>query len=202
VAEGESDRALAERLKANDAAAWGEASNRYGERLVGAGLKLLKDPREAVIKAHEAIARAWEIRERIDVEAPILAWLLTIQRNLILHYLRARAIRDRVDQPPLGLSEESEEDPGRSVARVEAEKAGDPEQTTSRGEEREIVQERMAALRPEQREAVMAQLEGLTLQDIADEMGVNRERVKTLLRTGLKALRNPCRTPTIRTCRP
>jgi RNA polymerase sigma-70 factor (ECF subfamily) len=146
------------------------------------------DPSDVVqktlLKTHENFA---QFRGRTDSE--LVAWLRRILTNVLTDELRraAAAARDVALEQSIGPALEQ------SSARLEAWLAGNgasPSEQAVRHEELLRLAEALAQLPEDQRTAVeLQQLEGLSVEAIAREMGRSKSAVGGLLRRGMRRLR-------------
>src|SRR5215213_7773848 len=116
----ESDRALATRARAGDAAAFGALLGRHRARLLRACTRSLHDPVAAADVAQDASLVAWlQIRQLRD-PGRFGAWLDGIGRMLCLRALRERAAgrEQPAAEPPEGVADDHD-DPARRVLAAE-----------------------------------------------------------------------------------
>lgn len=132
--------------------------------------RMLKDEALGKDMAQEAFVRLWERREEVKDIATVKAYLYKTVRNLCLNYLRDGQFREEL----LGeLPDRSDEEFAETVI------------------EEESVNALYAAIDrlPEQSERVMRlTLKGLGLQEIAEELAVSVNTVKTLKYNAIAAL--------------
>lgn len=132
--------------------------------------RMLKDEALGKDMAQEAFVRLWERREEVKDIAAVKAYLYKTVRNLCLNYLRDGQFREEL----LGeLPDRSDEEFAETVI------------------EEESVNALYAAIDrlPEQSERVMRlTLKGLGLQEIAEELAVSVNTVKTLKYNAIAAL--------------
>ena len=86
----ESDRRLAERLKARDQLAMGEIYDKYGRIAFALILRVVKDTGVAEDLTQETFLRVWNRVQGFDHERGALGpWILTVARNRAIDYLRS-----------------------------------------------------------------------------------------------------------------
>lgn len=86
-----SDEALVAGMAAGDEGATIAFVHRYQRRVYGLALSMLGDPGSAEDVAQEALVRAWRHAAVFDPRrAPVVAWVLTITRNLAIDAMRLR----------------------------------------------------------------------------------------------------------------
>lgn len=112
-------------------------------------------------------------------QASFKTWLYKIAHNQIVDYYRAQGrYREWQQEQPL-------DEPVLDIAEYD-----EPDNYQSRSELAQRVKECIAALPPPQRDAFLLKEEGgLSLEQIADTTGVDRETVKSRLRYAVKKLR-------------
>ncbi len=141
---------------------------------------LLRQVRQQAL-AEELFQDIWQrviaARDRYRPEARFGAWLYAIAHNRLNDHWRGK--RHRPDPP---------EDAELRLANAEA--PDDPERSLSEFEQRRRLQRALEELPPEQREVLLLRLEqSLSLEEIADIVGVGRETVKSRLRYAMDKLR-------------
>ena len=140
---------------------------------------------EALLKAHQARGQF-----RWQSEAELAAWLRKILANTLANAVRdlARAKRDVALERSLeaGLTDSS----SRLEAWLAAEQSS-PSQQAERNEDLLRLAEALAELPAPQREALLLRhCQGWALADIAAHLGRSRASVASLLRRGLRQLRD------------
>src|SRR5689334_6217623 len=121
---------------------------------------------------HETFRRAFEprAREGYDGIRPYGAYVTTIARNLVLRSFRAREVLF-----PL------EADAGPSGPMLAAVDVGPtPEREVHEHQVRELVERFLATLSPDERQLIELRfVEGLSQRDVAEALGLGRQRVRT-----------------------
>jgi RNA polymerase sigma-70 factor (ECF subfamily) len=119
-------------------------------------------------------------RERYRVEAKFTTWLYTLAHNRVIdHYRRHRGLQT--------VSIDDEDDP----PELPAPPTTQPEHLAQLRQRVERALSLVAALPPAQREALLLHLDGgLSLDEIAEVTGSNREAIKSRLRYAVDKLRN------------
>lgn len=85
------DNRLIHRLKENDAAAFDELFELYGQKLCGFALKYLRSESEAEELVQEVFVRIWENRKSLKSEYSFKSYLFTIALNQIRKFFNKRA---------------------------------------------------------------------------------------------------------------
>jgi RNA polymerase sigma-70 factor (ECF subfamily) len=83
---------LIHRLKADDASAFDELFELYGQKLYGFALKYLKSESEAEEMVQEVFVRLWEKRRSLKSDYSFKSYLYTIALNQIRKYFNRRAV--------------------------------------------------------------------------------------------------------------
>ncbi|MGV8092575.1 MAG: RNA polymerase sigma factor [Mangrovibacterium sp.] len=83
---------LVHRLKTDDAAAFDELFQLYGQKLYGFALKYLKSESEAEEMVQEVFVRIWENRRSLKSEYSFKSYLFTIALNQIRKFFNRRAV--------------------------------------------------------------------------------------------------------------
>jgi RNA polymerase sigma-70 factor, ECF subfamily len=171
------DARVMARIRAGDDAALAVLYDRYATLAMGMALKIVRDQNEAEDVVHDAFVA---VVERVDQFRPergsLIAWLVTMVRNLALDRARRRVRRAQI------TDDELRHEP--------AERAPDPEQISWLEREREAVRSAMSKLSPSQRETLeIAFFEGLSYPEIAARENVALGTVKSRAARALGALR-------------
>ena len=175
-----SDAELARQALAGSQAAYSALVERYASPAVNIAARLVNDRAIAEELAQEAFVRAFSRLATYDQERRFSSWFFQILRNLAVDHLRRR----RIDTVSLdGL--------------VSAGYAGPPDEAPSASPDDEAerralasaLAEAIAGLRYEFREVVVLKYqEGLSVDEIADILGLPEGTVKTHLHRARKEL--------------
>ena len=157
---------------ADNSDAFGELVRRHQDFVYGAALRVLRNPTLAEDVAQEAFVRAYKALPEFRQESQVRSWLYRIATNLALNAV-TRKKEYAHDDVPIVKTEPS------------AEKAA----------ERALLQEKlgeaMKALPDNLREPlIMREIRGLSYQEIADEMSLPLNTVRTRILRGRRALRD------------
>lgn len=86
------EKNLVHRLKADDASAFDEFFELYGQKLYGFALKYLKSESEAEEMVQEVFVRLWEKRRSLKSDYSFKSYLYTIALNQIRKFFNKRAV--------------------------------------------------------------------------------------------------------------
>lgn len=168
------DPILLARIAGGDCAAFAEFYDRHSARVYGLVIKLLKNAREADDVLQETFWQVWNRAPQFDARrGSPLAWVMLIARSRCLDQLR-RITRQRAtpvdfDEPSITL--DLADDLHRDEVAVRARQA-------------------IAGLPEEQRIAIqLAFYNGLTHQEIAEQLDAALGTIKTRIRLGMQKLR-------------
>jgi len=170
-------RAAVLAVRAGDRDAFGRLVARYGRRLFGLTLMMVRVPAAAEDVTQETFVRAFTHLDAYDEKRPFFPWLATIAVRLSQNWLtRHGRLRDR---------EGTELDESTSV-----ESSPDPLETYILDESARRLWQSVSALPSGERTAVILYYrEEMTVSDIARALGVASGTVKTLLFRARRRLR-------------
>lgn len=168
-----SDRALVERWRAGDRAAFEAVVDRYERRVYAACRSLLRDREEAADVAQEAFLQAFLSVDALRDPARLAGWLcgiaLTLSRGRLRRTLRRQRLWERRPEPPPRSAEEVAFD--------------DP----------------LRGLSEEQRAALGLRFHAeLGLKEVADALGLSVPAAKRLIYRALSTLRDAPRQGNLR----
>lgn len=156
-----------------DLEAFGELIRRHQDFVYGAAMRIVRNPVLAQDVAQDAFVRAYKALPEFRGQAAVRSWLYRIATNLALN-----AVQRRKEYPADTL----------------------PESPTEDGPEREAMRHQMAAHLQSAIEELPADLKGplvmreygcLSYQEIADELGLPLNTVRTRILRARRALRGP-----------
>ena len=172
-----SDAELLTQIAAGDVRAVGELYDRYGSTLFPIALRIVRDRTEAEDVLHDAFVA---VNERAAQYAPdrgsVIAWLVTLVRNLSIDRTRRRERRGSLARDV--------------IAHEPPASARDPERLTSEASERHKIRRALATLPEAQRQTLeVAFFEGLSYPEIAARENVPLGTIKSRAARALAALR-------------
>lgn len=178
MSEGIADTELLKRIAGGDVRAVGELYDRYSPTLFPIALRIVRDRSEAEDVLHDAFVA---VNERAGQYTPergtVIAWLVTLVRNLSIDRTRRRERRGALAREVLP------HEPPASVR--------DPERLTSDASEREKIRRALAVLPEAQRQTLeVAFFEGLSYPEIAARENVPLGTIKSRAARALAALRD------------
>jgi RNA polymerase sigma-70 factor, ECF subfamily len=175
-AEAEQDRALIERAKTGDRAAFRELVERHQRRAFAIAVALVRDDNDAREVVQEAFLRVYRGLDAFHGGSSFFTWLYRIVTNLSIDLMRKPARR------------EAELDEGRRIedeadlpllARIDG---ADPVDVVRRNEIAERIQAALDALPPYHRGVIlMREIEGLSYEEMAQAMGVSKGTIMSRL---------------------
>jgi len=176
------DEELVALATAGDLDAFNQLVSRWERPIFGLAFRTLGREEDARDVVQEAFMRAYRGLRGFKGEAKFSSWLYRITLNLCRDWIR-RERRAPLVQVPEGADAvdlaDTQPGPGESV-----------EELVARREMSKAVAKAMAELPEEQRAAIMLkEYQGLTFQEIADQLGCPLSTVKTRLYQGLSVLR-------------
>ena len=158
-----------------DKEAFSQLYSHFAPRIKAMMMKMSPDSSVAEEVAQEAMIALWRKAHSFDPnKASLSTWLFTIARNLRIDRFRAKK-KDNLD-------------PNEPMLLPSAEPSA--EETVFRGEESIKVRSCISKLPEDQQEVVgLAFMEGMTHQEIADNLGIPLGTVKSRLRLSFEKLR-------------
>lgn len=178
------DVALVERLKARDKAALEELVRRHGSKIYGVALQITRDEHEAQEVVQDALVNIWNKIEYFEGRSALTSWLYRVTANAALMKLRRNkkfeqqisldATRDDEDLPVIDLPDAKSE----------------PTRVLTRAELAARMQQAIDALaEPYRTTVLLADVEEMSMEEIAEAMGVTVPAVKSRLHRARLALR-------------
>ena len=181
------DAQLARRTVEGDQAAFDEIMRRHNQRLYRLAVSVLADATEAEDVLQESYVRAFYAMASYTGNGSLGAWLARIVRNEAIDRLRARDHRrvrimlatDLAGDAPLP-GETLSDDAGGAVIDDSASARSDPHTATELAELRGTLERAIGRL-PEQFRAafVLREVEGMTVEEAAQYLGIRPATVKT-----------------------
>jgi RNA polymerase sigma-70 factor (ECF subfamily) len=176
------DEELVERATAGDLDAFNQLVTRWERPIFGLAFRTLGREEDARDVVQEAFMRAYRGLRGFKGEAKFSSWLYRITLNLCRDWIRKER-RAPIVQVPEGVD-------AVDLADAQPSPAESVEQLVARREMSRAVSKAMAELPEEQRTAILLkEYQGLTFQEIADQLGCPLSTVKTRLYQGLSVLR-------------
>lgn len=174
---GYSDCELMKRLKKGDRTAFKQLFNRYQEKLIFYAITIVKSERVAKDIVQETFIKLWTTRNKLDPEQSLSGFLHTIARNMALNHLK----RAGYDQK---LKERIWERIQEIQLRVET------EEVIFGRESSKLIHEAIRQLPPRRKQIYKLSREnGLTHQDIANQLDISPNTVKNQIVSALKEIR-------------
>lgn len=177
MAEIRSDAQLLAVIAAGDVRGVGELYDRYAPKLFPVALRIVRDRSEAEDVVHDAFVAVNERASQYAAErGSVIAWLVTLVRNLSIDRTRRRERRGALTRDVLP------HEPPASIR--------DPERLTSDASEREKIRRALGSLPEAQRQTLeVAFFEGLSYPEIAARENVPLGTIKSRAARALGALR-------------
>jgi len=179
------DAQLLRRIRNGDDSAFVETYDLYAPKLFRHALFRTDSEELAEDMVSETFLKAWEyVRTNAKEITHLRAFLYRVANNLVIDHYR------RKDKASLPIDENME----RTIGDVEAHRI--PERIDA-GLESDRIRRALASLRPEARELlVMRYIDDLSIEEIAETTGKNKNAVYVALHRGVKELKTICSTAT------
>jgi RNA polymerase sigma-70 factor (ECF subfamily) len=154
--------------------------HRYRLRIFALTLRILKNHSQAEEALQDVFQRLWDHPEKFDAaKGPLLAWLLTVARNISLDYKRKESRRAVYHVYPDEASQV--EAPRNTVVNLDFETA-------------HSLRQALHTLPAEQRRVLeLAYYDGMTHPELAEQLGESLGTVKTRIRLGMQKLKQAFR---------
>lgn len=169
------EKELVQKVAAGNEAAYKELFTHYWDRIYSTALMFTKSPEMSEDMAQEVFARIWVKREKLKEVLHFDAYLFVTARNLIFDQLRQKVF---TYEHGVYLTEYFK-DPSLT-----------PADTVELKEMEKIIQQGISILPPQQRIAFcLSRFQGLKHEEIAVQMGISRESVKSHIVRAIASLR-------------
>jgi len=181
----QTDAVLVQRTLRGETSAYNSLVQKYQRQVYNLSYRMLNSAEDAGDMVQETFIRAFGALASFRQDASFLTWLYKIASNLCIDHLRSRKSKGA-----LSLDVELEE--GREPA---ADRSCSPEDAAVRGAVSEIVQKAVMNL-PERYRivVVMRHLQGMSVEEIANQLELPSGTVKTHLFRAREMLRERLRT--------
>ncbi|HEY7643357.1 MAG TPA: RNA polymerase sigma factor [Steroidobacteraceae bacterium] len=179
VAAAGDDSELASRAAQGDQAAFAHIMRRYNQRLYRLAVSVMGDASEAEDVLQESYVRAFYAFSTYTGAGSLGAWLARIVRNEAIDRVRARESRRNHVTIEADLGGQSEEDEPK-VAPDLLQSLTDPQALAANSELRRLLERAIQRLPEQFRTAfVLREVEGLSVEETAEYLGIPAATVKT-----------------------
>ena len=177
------EAALIEKAQAGDHAAFNTLMAAQEARMRRTAMRITAHVEDAEDAVQQAFTSAWLNLDKFRGDSAFSTWLTRITMNEALSLLRKRNRRTFV-----AIDEQVRDDEEAKSVALPA--AGNPEERFLERELKSLVRESMKLVRPAYREAMRLRvLEDLSLEEIAERMGIPVNTVKVHLFRGRRAMK-------------
>jgi len=184
---GADERALVEKAQKGDKAAFELLVERHQHRVFAVARGILKRQEDVEDIAQQVFVKAYFSLKRFDQRAAFSTWLYKITVNECWDLLRKRKAR------PLVYEADFSEEQSRQYSAVEREASKTPD-TVDRMAMRERLESMLGQLdRRDRAMLVLKEVQGFSVEEIADSMGVNPNTVKVRLFRARRRIVQYCR---------
>jgi RNA polymerase sigma-70 factor (ECF subfamily) len=191
-AQNQEDRALVDRARTRDVAAFEELVTRYRSKVYGLAVRMMQDSADAEEIVQESFLSAWQNLPNFRGESAFGSWLYRICANFCLMRLRRKKVETTESE-----AQQSQQLPG---PRFDSEGTllNVPSYDWTRGTEekaldnelRVAIEQATAGLPDEHRTVfLLKDIEGLSYEEIAESLGTTVPAVKSRLHRARLALR-------------
>jgi RNA polymerase sigma-70 factor (ECF subfamily) len=177
------EKALIERCRAGDLAAFEPLVEKYRQRAYRLAYNVLRDPEEALDAAQDAFIRAFQALPSFRGDSAFYTWLFRIVMNVARDRARQHAARGRA----FGTERVDEKD----WDRILVDQGVAPDANATQVEERERIGRALATLSEPHRAIIMlSDLEGLSYREIAEVLNIPMGTVMSRLHNARRRLRD------------
>ncbi|UEG55181.1 RNA polymerase sigma-70 factor [Mucilaginibacter daejeonensis] len=177
------EQALVAAFKAGDEDAFEDVFNQNFRKLYAFAFKMLKNKEQAEEIVNDAFLIVWANRDKLNIELPILPYLYTVTKRLAINSLRQVANSQRAVEELWKVLENF------SNATEEMVLLNDLQRYTD---------ESVSILPPQQQQVFkMSRFEGLSYDEIAQQLNISKNTVRNHLAAALKTLRSRLNQPNI-----
>jgi RNA polymerase sigma-70 factor, ECF subfamily len=179
---------LVERARARDADAFRTIMQTYNRRLYRIARSILRNDSDAEDVVQEAYVRAFTHLENFRGDSSLATWLSRIAMNEALGRLRLR-------RPTADLALHESRGPEAEIIQFPHTARSDPEKTMAQRELLQLVEQATDKLPEAYRTVFIARvIEGMSVEDTAELLGVRPETVKTRLHRARRLVREQLET--------
>lgn len=166
---------LIERAQARDEAAFRELVEKYQNKVFSIIYGILRNQNDAEDIAQQVFTKIYFSIQNFDSRSSLLTWIYKITTNECYDYLRKKRVRKLVYE-----SDVSEEDT-RMMENSEA-NADRSQSIDEQLAQRQLVLKLLEKVNPEERNLIlMKEVEGLSVQELAEMTGMNENTIKVKL---------------------
>lgn len=178
------DTELVRRLKARDKAAMSDLLEKHGAKLYGVALQITRNETDAQEVMQDALINIWNKIGNFEGRSAFTSWMYRVTANAALMKLRKNKRFER--DVPIG-----NQDPEKDLPVVQLADPGDnPATTVQRAELGDTVRGAIDALpEPYRTTVLLADVEEMSMDEVAEAMEVSVPAVKSRLHRGRLALR-------------
>ncbi len=173
------EKQLVRRAQRGDMAAYEELLRRHQRRVFAVVGGILRRREDVEDIAQQVFAKAYFSLRRFDLRSAFGTWLYKIAVNECWDYLRKKRVR------PLVYESDLSEEQVRQLDTVEERASGahrPKEDAESRAQQRDLIEQLLAELDPQDRlMLVMKEVEGFSVEEIGEMLGLNVNTVKVRL---------------------
>lgn len=163
------------RLASGDELAFGKLVDRYWQAVYNHALTFLKSPQTAEEITLDVFELIWRKREKLAAVDRFPEWLFIVSKRLFIS-----ATRKKINHIP----------PAQEVLQFHSEEVQMPDHSLELQELSALIEKGIRQLTPKQRQIfLLSRADGLTHDQIAEQLGISRNTVKNHLVTSLNFLR-------------
>ncbi|RYL94243.1 RNA polymerase sigma factor SigW [Sporolactobacillus sp. THM7-4] len=177
------EKRLIKKVKKGDHQAFAELVDKYKNSVYSICLRMVGNSQEAEDLSQETFIRAYKHIDQFDTDRKFSTWIFRIATNLSIDFLRRK-------KPSVSLDAELPGTDGLELKEILASGEALPDELVVWSETERIVQYEIDRLREKYRSAIILKyIQGLSLKEISEILGVPIGTVKTRIHRGREILR-------------
>jgi len=167
---------LFEQLKAGDVDAYKEIYRRYHAQLYNYVRRFVKVPELAEDVLHDVFIKLWEIREQLNPQLPVVAYIYRITRNHVFKLIKKISVETELRSRVISIIDSNYVEPESEMQWLEY---------------AHLLEGAIDQLSPQCKKVFkLCRQEGKTYEETAQELGISKHTVKEHMMNAMKSIKN------------